>query len=113
MKIFSIKTLLGVGAIYGISQYAKKHGGLRNAFDGLLDKVKTAANEREQSMGSSRTSSEVGGDVGTSGIGSSVGTSGVGSSSIGENTGYGGTSGSYSGGTYSSGLGGNDGNRRR
>ena len=50
MKIFSIRNLLGVAAIYGAAQYAKKNGGARNAFEGLLAKVKDAANLKKDEL---------------------------------------------------------------
>lgn len=50
MKIFSIRNLLGVAAIYGAAQYAKKNGGARNAFEGLLAKVKDAANSKKDEL---------------------------------------------------------------
>lgn len=46
MKIFSIRNVLAVAAVYGANQYAKKNGGWRNAAQGLLDKVRTAADQR-------------------------------------------------------------------
>lgn len=50
MKIFSIRNLLGVAAIYGASQYAKKNGGFRPAFEGLLAKVKDAASIKKDEL---------------------------------------------------------------
>lgn len=87
MKIFSIRNLLGVAAIYGASQYAKKHGGFRPAFDGLLAKVKDAANLKKDEL-----------------IGRSHGAS-VEQSAASQSTGQ--ESGSYSGGGYSTDFGGN------
>ncbi len=91
MKIFSIRNLLGVAAIYGASQYAKKHGGFRPAFDGLLAKVKDAANmKKEELIGRSHDAS-------------------VDQTASSPSTGYE-AGGSYSGGGYSGDFGG--GNRR-
>lgn len=93
MKLFSIRNLLGIGAVYGGWKYAQKHGGVKQAFNGLLDKVKTAAEQRD--LGSPGVGSSLGSEVGSSEIGSSI-SGGYGSS---------GTSGSYGGG-YSGGVGG-------
>lgn len=61
MKIFTIRNLLGAAAIYGAAQYAKKHGGARNAFEGLLAKVKDAANlKKEELIGRAHDASVVG-----------------------------------------------------
>ncbi|MBA3453203.1 MAG: hypothetical protein H0T42_08935 [Deltaproteobacteria bacterium] len=85
MKIFSIRNMLGLAAVYGASQYAKKHGGFRPAFEGLLAKVKDAANlKKDELIGRSHDAS-------------------VGSTEQ-QSTGY--ESGSYTGGGYSSDLGG-------
>ena len=43
MKIFSLRNMVGLAAIYGAAQYAKKHGGVRNALTGLVDKVRGVA----------------------------------------------------------------------
>ena len=60
MKLFSIRNLLGVAAIYGASQYAKKNGGFRPAFEGLLAKVKDAANmKKDELIGRSHDASAV------------------------------------------------------
>jgi len=40
MKLFSIKRLIGLGALYAAVQYARKNGGPRNAFNELLGKAK-------------------------------------------------------------------------
>lgn len=86
MKIFSIRNMLGLAAIYGASQYAKKHGGFRPAFDGLLAKVKDAANiKKEELIGRTHEASV---DQSTS-----------------QGTGY--ESGGYSGGGYSTDVVGN------
>ena len=88
MKIFSIRNLLGVAAIYGASQYAKKNGGFRPAFEGLLAKVKNAANvKKEELIGRSHDAS-------------------ADQSASSKSTGYE-SGGSYSGGGYSTDLGGN------
>jgi len=93
MKIFSIKRLLGLAAVYGAVQYAKKHGGARNAFNGLLDKAKDFAGNPKSEVGSTVSGSAVGSEsssaYGTSGIGSRSsgfgGSSGIGGSGIGGN----------------------------
>ena len=38
MKIFSIKSVIGLAAIGGVAAYVRKQGGFRNAFDKLLAK---------------------------------------------------------------------------
>lgn len=84
MKIFSIRNILGIAAVYGASQYAKKNGGWRPALDGLVAKVKDAAKfKKEELIGRSHQA-----PVGTTE----------------QSTGY--ESGSYSGGGYSSDFGG-------
>lgn len=50
MKIFSLRNLLGVGAIYAATQYAKKHGGVRPALEGLLAKVRDVANVKKDEL---------------------------------------------------------------
>lgn len=58
MKIFSLRNVLGVAALYGASQYAKKHGGFRPAFDGLVAKIKDAASmKKEQTIGKAHDAS--------------------------------------------------------
>jgi hypothetical protein len=89
MKIFSIRNLLGVAAVYGAVQYAKKNGGARNAFEGLLAKVKDAANlKKEELIGRAHDASVDSGsqgieptpsyDTGSSGYGYSSGHNGGG-----------------------------------
>lgn len=51
MKIFSIKRLLGLAAVYGAVQYARKNGGAKNAFNGLLDKAKDLAGQVKEQVG--------------------------------------------------------------
>jgi len=50
MKIFSLRNLLGVGAIYAATQYAKKNGGARPAFEGLLAKVRDAVTMKKDEL---------------------------------------------------------------
>lgn len=50
MKIFTLRNVLGVAALYGASQYAKKHGGVRPALDGLLTKIRDAANMKKEQI---------------------------------------------------------------
>jgi hypothetical protein len=99
MKIFSIKSLLGMAALYGATQYARKNGGFRQAATGLLDKVRQAADQQRRGQGIGAARSTSGASVGEPGygssygspVGSSVGSSEVGSSGFsGENSGYGG-----------------------
>lgn len=45
MKLFSIKRLIGLGAVYAAIQYARRHGGPKNAFNELLGKAKEKMNE--------------------------------------------------------------------
>ncbi len=52
MKILSIKRLLGLAAVYGAVQYARKNGGAKNAFNGLLDKAKDLAGQVKDQVGS-------------------------------------------------------------
>ena len=47
MKIFSFRNMLGAAAAYGAYRYAQSHGGWRQAFDGIVDKIREAAEERE------------------------------------------------------------------
>ena len=109
MKIFSIKRLLGLAAVYGAVQYAKKNGGAKSAFNGLLDKAKDFASGLKNEVSS--VGSEHDASVGSS---SSYGSSGIGSRS---SSGIGSSSGSYgsesSSGTGYGGSGGFGGNGRR
>lgn len=45
MKLFSIKRIIGLGALYGAIQYARRHGGPRNALNELLGKAKNLAGQ--------------------------------------------------------------------
>ena len=45
MKLFSIRRIIGLGAIYAAVQYARRHGGPKNAFNELLGKAKEKINE--------------------------------------------------------------------
>lgn len=45
MKLFSIKRLIGLGAVYAAVQYARRHGGAKNAFNELLGKAKEKMSE--------------------------------------------------------------------
>ena len=51
MKLFSIKRLIGLGAIYGAVQYARRNGGAKNAFNQLLGKAKEKINEAKDFVG--------------------------------------------------------------
>ncbi|MEO8699988.1 MAG: hypothetical protein ABI867_08085 [Kofleriaceae bacterium] len=56
MKIFSLKRIIGLAAIGGAVAYARKNGGFKNAFNGLLEKGKALAgdmNKKADSMSSS------------------------------------------------------------
>ena len=95
MKIFSIKRMLGLAAIYGAVQYARKNGGAKSAFNGLLDKAKDFASGLKNEVGSVADSSSTSASspyASSSGIGSRVGS---------ESTSYGGS------GSSSDGFGGN------
>jgi hypothetical protein len=88
MKIFSIKRMLGLAAIYGAVQYARKNGGAKSAFNGLLDKAKDFASGLTNEVGS------VASDASASKTASSpyASSSGIGSRSTGsESTSYGGS----------------------
>jgi len=61
MKIFSFRNMLGAAAAYGAYRYAQHHGGWRQAFDGILDKVREAAEEREGGS-TGRSETELGGE---------------------------------------------------
>ncbi|MDB4963787.1 MAG: hypothetical protein JWP01_3786 [Myxococcales bacterium] len=99
MKLFSIKRLIGLAAVYGAVNYAKKNGGAKAAFEGLVGKAKEALNAANAKK------DEVIGAAHSSGIGSS-------SPSYADETGFGSSSGGYGGGGYSSGFGGNGSTRR-
>ena len=59
-EIFSLRNLLGIGAIYGATVYARKHGGAKQAFNELLGKVRDAAAQRDQSLDESRSGADLG-----------------------------------------------------
>ncbi len=97
MKIFGIKRILGLAAIYGAVQYAKKNGGARNAFNGLLDKAKELAGKVKDEVGQVASQSHSG-DLSTASSGSPVrqpseysSTSGYGSGGFGGGTNRGGS----------------------
>ena len=50
MKIFTLRNILGAAAIYGVVQYAKKHGGFANAYNELLGKAKELGQRAETSV---------------------------------------------------------------
>jgi hypothetical protein len=52
MKILSIRRLLGLAAVYGAVQYARKNGGAKSAFNGLLDKAKDLAGQVKDQVSS-------------------------------------------------------------
>ncbi len=54
MKLFSIKRLIGLGAIYAAVQYARRHGGAKNAFNELLGKAKDKINEAKDRVGEAK-----------------------------------------------------------
>lgn len=85
MKIFSIKRLLGLAAIYGGVQYARKHGGAKNAFNELLGKAKDFASGVKQEVSSVASDASKSSSSGYTG-------SGIGSRSVGstDTPGYGG-----------------------
>lgn len=94
MGLFSMRNMLGAAAIYGGWKYAQKHGGVKQSLEGLLEKVREAAEQkrdreigeaggRERMRGPEVSpglgASELGPDVGSE-IGSSVSSPVVGSS---------------------------------
>ncbi len=54
MKLFSIKRLIGLGAIYGAVQYARRHGGPKNAFNELIGRAKEKMNEARDFVGDAK-----------------------------------------------------------
>jgi hypothetical protein len=101
MKIFSIKRLIGLAAVYGAVNYAKKNGGAKAAFEGLVGKAKDALNaanaKKDEVIGAAHSSSA---------------SAGGSSPSYADESGFGSSSGGYGGGGYSSGFGGNGSTRR-
>lgn len=87
MGLFSMRNMLGAAAIYGGWKYAQKHGGVKQSLEGLLEKVREAAEQkrgreigeagrgRERMRGAEVSpglgASELGPDVGSE-LGSSV-----------------------------------------
>jgi hypothetical protein len=71
MKIFSFKRILGLAAIGGAVAYARKNGGFKNAFNGLVQKgqdlARNMADKKDPKSGGSVTSEP----AATSGYGSS------------------------------------------
>jgi hypothetical protein len=51
MKIFSLRNILGVAAIYGVTQYAKKQGGFRPALDNAMDKLRNLSQQAREQIG--------------------------------------------------------------
>ena len=92
MKILTFKRLLGLAAIGGAVQYARKHGGFQNAWTELKGKARDFGKELSGKPAQASKLDEVGGDFGTSGgIGSRSFERGIGSSYSGPTgTGYGG-----------------------
>jgi len=79
MKIFSLRNMVGLAAIYGAAQYAKKHGGVRNALTGLVDKVRGVADVQRSDVIGKAHDASVGPSYGTGryeGTGASRGDSG-------------------------------------
>ncbi len=97
MKIFGIKRILGLAAIYGAVQYAKKNGGAKNAFNGLLDKAKDLAGKVKDEVG--QVASQTTGDLSSSTVGATPRTPSDYSSTSGY-TGSNGFGGGNRGGTY-------------
>ncbi len=109
MKIFSLRNILGVAAIYGVAQYAKKQGGFRPAFENVMDKLRNLGQQAEQQLGGRehmgeeevgahiRTPSETTGSSFATGGYTGSGSEGAVSGEIGGNTG-GGSSGAGSSG---------------
>jgi len=66
MKIFSLRNMVGLAAIYGAARYAKKNGGVRQALTGLVDKVRDAANTKKGDRVGSAHDASVGPSYGAS-----------------------------------------------
>ena len=96
MKIFSIKRALGLAAIYGVVQYARKNGGFAPMIEGLKTKVNELKDQATQTL-SQVTNQTANTDTNTTTRSTAPVTSSYGES------GYGG---SYSGGYGSGGFGG-------
>ncbi len=73
MKIFGLKTMIGVVAIAGIVQYARKQGGFGPMLDNLMNKAKTAT-DAARGESASRTTSDPSsrGSAETTGYGSTT-----------------------------------------
>ncbi len=99
MKIFGIKRILGLAAIYGAVQYAKKNGGAKNAFNGLLEKAKDLAGKVKDEVGQVASKSSQAGDLSSASVAR-------------EPADYSSTSGYSSGGSYTGGNGFGGGNNR-
>lgn len=57
MKLFSLRNMVGLAAIYGVTQYARKQGGFRPMLEGLLNKTRTATEIEPGDTASSPASS--------------------------------------------------------
>lgn len=53
MKLFSIKTILGVAAIGGAAMYVRKQGGLQKAYDNLMGKKDELLGKMQDADGAS------------------------------------------------------------
>lgn len=58
MKIFTLKRMIGLAAIAGVVQYARKQGGFRPMLEGLMDKAKEVTHREPRSPIASRTTPE-------------------------------------------------------
>ena len=45
MRMLSLRNLIGLGAIGGIAYYARKNGGLKNAWENIVGKAREAKDE--------------------------------------------------------------------
>jgi len=92
MKIFTVKRVLGLAAIYGVVRYVQKQGGLGKVIEGLTTKSGAPKAQADETLGSATRTAPPSTRSTTPGTPSGMGGSGYG--------------GSYSGGSGSDGFGG-------
>lgn len=78
MSLFNMRNVLGAAAIYAGWRYSQKHGGVKQSINGLLDKVREAAEQKR--------AREIGAAGGERGRGTGFGP-GVGASELGPEAG--------------------------
>jgi len=66
MKIFSLRNMVGLAAIYGAARYAKNNGGVRQAVAGLVDKVRGAVSTKQDDRVGSAHDASIGPSYGAS-----------------------------------------------